>query len=355
MKVLFVSSTLTSGGSERVISLLANHFASKDNEVEIVCLREPIVFYPIDKAVKITFAEKELKRKSLIEKVFWLRHHVKETKPDVVVSFMILVYLTTLLALLGVNVPIITSERNDPASFSWWKRVLRWLLLPTTTCHVVQTQRIKSYYSKYIQNKTVVIGNPVTNKVFSVQPEEKQDVIINVARLFPQKNQEMLIKAFSRIKDEIPTYNLKIFGEGPLREKLTKLIADEGVGDRVLLLGRSQQVIEEMNRSSFFVLSSNHEGLSNAMIEAICIGLPVISTNVSGTEELLEDGVNGLITDVGNEKQMSDAILKLARDNRLRLSMSKENVKKATSFKESSILKRWTDLVEKVAFERKHR
>ena len=345
MKIIFVSSTLTSGGSERVISLIANHMAEKGHEVEIVCLLEPIVFYPLHPAVKVAFAEKEIKNKSLPARMLWLRKHVKEARPDVVVSFMILVYITTLFSLMGVKVPIITSERNDPASFSWWKRALRRVLLPRTTCHVVQTQKIKDYYTEDIKRKTVIIGNPVTNKVFDVQPVEKKDVMINVARLFPQKNQKMLIRAFHSIKDQIPTYKLKIYGEGPLRLDLQQLIDYLQLSDRVELCGRSEKVLEEMNASRIFVMSSNHEGLSNAMIEAICIGLPIVSTKVSGTEELIEEGKNGLLTDVGDEQQLADALLRLAKDEALQQSMGKNNKENAKRFKESEVLNQWETLI----------
>lgn len=348
MKIIFVTSTLTSGGSERVISLLANHFAEKGNNVEVVCLKEPVVFYPLRDDVKISFAEKEV-GKSLLSKIKWLRLRVIEDKPDVVVSFMILVYLTTLFSLMGVNVPIVTSERNDPGSFSWWKRVLRKILLPCATCHVVQTQKIKDYYTEGIKRKTVIIGNPVTNKVFDVQPVEKKDIIINVARLFPQKNQQMLIRAFHTIKDQIPTYKLKIFGEGPERQRLQVTIDSLQLTDKVLLCGRSERVLEEMNSSKIFVLSSNHEGLSNAMIEAICIGLPIVSTKVSGTEELIENGVNGILTDVGDEKQMAEALLRVAKDDSLRNIMETANRKKAAQFKEDKVLEQWENLLQKVA------
>ena len=347
MKIMFVTSTLTSGGSERVISLIANDLAAKGYDVEIICLQEPIVFYSLHKKVKIRFAENEA-GKFIVAKMRWLRRRVIEEKPDVVIAFMILVYLTTLFSLVGLNVPIITSERNDPASFSWWKRALRRVLLPRTTCHVVQTQKIKDYYTEDIKKKTVIIGNPVTNKVFDVVPVEKDDVIINVARLFPQKNQKMLIQAFYSIHEMIPTYKLKIFGEGPCRPELEKLIGDLRLVGKVFLCGRSEQVLDEMNQSRIFVLSSNHEGLSNAMIEAICIGLPIVSTKVSGTEELIEDGKNGILTDVGNEKMFAQGMLKVANDEKLRNVMEVANRQKAEKFKEEEVLMQWERIINEV-------
>ena len=100
MKIMFVTSTLTSGGSERVISLIANDLVTKGYDVEIICLQEPIVFYSLHKKVKRRFAENEA-GKFIVAKMKWLRRRIIEEKPDVVIAFMILVYLTTLFSLVG--------------------------------------------------------------------------------------------------------------------------------------------------------------------------------------------------------------------------------------------------------------
>ena len=346
MKITFVTSTLTSGGSERVISLLANNLAERGYQVEIIGLMKHFVFYPISGKVRVTFAE-NCGKKSIIAKMMWLREYVKENKPDVVIPFMIPVYLTTLLSLVGMRVPIITSERNDPASFSLPWRLARRILLPTATCHVVQTQKIKDYYTEDIRKKTVIIYNPVTEKVFHQKPEPKEDVFINVARLFPQKNQRMLINAFASIGEQLPGWKLKIYGEGPLREELQSQIEQLGLHDRVLLCGRSEQVLEEMNRSKVFVMSSNNEGLSNSMIEALCLGLPIVTTKVSGTEELVEDGKNGFLCNIGDEKALAELMLKTAQDGNMN-NMSEQNKAKANLFKEEQIVDQWEKLITQI-------
>lgn len=346
MKITFITATLTSGGSERVISLLANNLQKRGYQIEIIGLMQHLVFYPIEQNIKVTFAE-DLGKSFLLQKIIWLRNYIKMSHTDVVISFMLPVYLITLIALIGTKIPVITSERNDPASFSLPRRLLRRVFLPQTSCHVVQTQKIKDYYPNIIKKKTVVICNPVTQKVFDMVVEPKEDVFINVARLFPQKNQQMLINAFFRIHKYIPTWKLKIFGEGPLKEDLQAQIEHLGLHNKVILCGRSNQILNEMNRSKVFVLSSNYEGQSNAMIEAVCLGLPIVSTNVSGTENLVEDGKNGFLCNIKDEKTFAKRLLDITHSVKQK-DIRSINALKASMFKENSIVNQWELLIKSI-------
>jgi len=121
--------------------------------------------------------------------------------------------------------------------------------------------------------------------------------------------------------------------------------------DRVLLPGRTEHVIDELRKSKIFCLSSDYEGLSNSMIEAICVGLPVVSTKVSGTEELIRDGVNGLLVEIGEEKGMADALEKLMQDGELVNNMGEINRENASRFRQDAIVNDWINLVRCVVSE----
>ena len=348
MKIVFVTATLTSGGSERVISLLANAFCTKGHEVDIVCLNKHIVYYPIDAKVAIHFAEEEIKSTSLPKKIRWFRNYIKDTKPDVVIPFMEAVYCVTLLALIGVNVPIISSERIDPRRSPFERNILRRVFLPLTTHLVVQTQDIKDFYPSFIKKKTTVIYNPVTEKVFSLPEVEKKNLIISVGRLYRQKNQQMLIKAFKMVADEFPSYKLVIYGEGPLREELEKLVNDLDLNERVLLPGVTDNVINKLIESKLFCLSSNYEGMSNALIEAICVGLPVITTKVAGTEELIKEGTNGNVVEIGDIEAMAIAMRNILSDEEKMKRYGSANKDMASIFKTDSIIEQWEKTTENV-------
>lgn len=348
MKLTFVTSTLHAGGAERVISLLANSFCQKGYEVEIVCINKHLMFYPIDEKVKVWFAEDEVKSPSILKKMMWLRKHINSEKPDVVIAFMLEVYCVTLASLIGVSVPVISSERIDPHFFGRAKGLLRWLLLRRTTHLVVQTVRIKDFYSAKLQSRTTIIPNPVTDKVFSLTPTLKQKRIIAVGRLAYQKNYPMMFRAFAKVHHDFPDWQLVVYGNGPQKDEIRGVIERLGMEGHIILAGKSDHVVEEMNKSSLFVMSSDYEGMSNALLEAVCVGLPVISTDVSGAKDLITDGVNGYIVPVGNERALTLALSSMLSSPEKMDEMGRQSKALAPRFREEQIVGQWEELIKKV-------
>ena len=351
MKIVFVTANLGSGGAERVISLLANEFDRHGYEVEIIFLKKRLVFYPIQPNIHIVVADEESHSTKMLKKMWWLRRYVAKTKPDVVIPFRVSVYTATLFSLLGMCVPIISSERIDPHIPDPIWDFLRRLLLPFTTHLVVQTSYIKSYYPKFIQKKTSVILNPVNEAVFDIIEGQVSKVsrIISVARLDPQKNQQMMIQAFAKIADKFPDWKLVIYGEGSLRTELESLISNLKLHGRVLLPGRTDHVIDELRKSKVFCFSSNYEGLSNSMIEALCVGLPIVTTHVSGTEDIVVDGENGFVVPVNDEQAMTNALERLLSHEQLLDEMGKRNGQKAMMFSMNTIYSQWEKIIKSIA------
>ena len=354
MRLTFLLASLGSGGAERVVSLLANKMVECGHQVEIICLKFNDVYYQTDPRVKVTLAMQQTKNR--FSELFWLRKYIKKQKPDVVIPFTEGVYCFTILSLLGTGIPIIASERLDPSAMSPTRKILKRLLLPYADWLVVQTQSIKEYFPESIQKKTSIIYNPVVTDVFreidngqlKIENEGKLNRIISVGRLYPQKNQEMMIRAFAKVADEFPDWQLVIFGEGPLRESLELIVESLEMKDRILLPGRTEHVIEELRKSKIFCMSSDYEGMSNSMIEAICVGLPIITTNVSGTKELIEDAVNGYVIGIGDDNCLSERIRDLVEDEPKRLLFGKRNVSKAELFKIDTIVIKWESLAERL-------
>ena len=260
-------------------------------------------------------------------------------------------------------------------------------MLPFVKHLVVQTSYIKSYYPKFIQKKTSVIPNPVREEAFEnprmdsrvqsskrkradsydhsghdfchnsskqtsltdlVAPKiqsSKQNRIISVARLAPQKNQKMMIEAFAKIADEFPDWQLVIFGEGPLRSSLELLVKSLQLEGRVLLPGRTEHVIEELRKSKIFCLSSDYEGMSNSMIEAICVRLPIITTKVSGTEEQITNGENGYVVDKGDSEGLCSKMRELIKDKEKRTLFGEKSIPLAYKFRLDVIVGEWENLM----------
>lgn len=381
--------SLGSGGAERVVSLLANRMCEDGHNIQIVCLKYNDVYYTLHDKIKVVAATEHASNR--IMELFWLRKYIQKEKPDVVIPFTEGVYCFTILALLGTRIPIIASERLDPAAMSLPRKFLKRLLLPYADWLVVQTESIKAYFPKRIQKKTSVIYNPVNDEVFEnprmdsrvqsskckgtasydysshdfchnsskqtsltdlVVPKiqsSKLNRIISVARLYPQKNQKMMIEAFAQIADEFPDWQLVIFGEGPLRCSLELLVKSLQLERRVLLPGRTEHVVEELRKSKIFCLSSDYEGMSNSMIEAICVGLPIVTTNVSGVKELVDDNINGFVVECGNVDRMCSALSSLMGNESLMNCFAQKSFERRRLFQMDVVNNKWNSLINQVS------
>lgn len=208
MKLIFVSDTLSSGGTERVVSILANYF-SKKYETEIICLRKMETFYPLEPSVNVVYANDG--HGSWLKKLLWLRRYIQ--KDDVVVPFMVKVYCVVLLSLIGKKNTIIASERNDPRTTAPAWKVLRRCLLHKVNTLVVQTNDIKNYFWQGIRSRIEIIMNPLEPKQCSDATWNRESkLILAIGRTDEQKNYPMMIRAFNRIRMNHPDYRLEIWG-----------------------------------------------------------------------------------------------------------------------------------------------
>ncbi len=346
MRIVFITNGLSAGGSERVLSVIANELAARQYEVSIVCVRGITSFYPIDAHIRLIFLDKERHCGSLWEKMLWIRKWVKRDPPDIIITFIVRVYGFTLLSLAGCHIPVITSERNDPRSFPFLSQVIMRLFLPLSSHHVVQTADIKAYYPSFIRKKTTVIANPVSPGIFSLPSVEKKDVVVCVGRLVAQKNHRMLINSFAAIADRHPSYQLVIYGEGPLRERLMRQVRALGMEDRIFLPGRTKDLFSRLREARIFCLSSLYEGMSNALIEAMCLRLPVITTRVSGVDELIRNEENGLVIPVNDEVSYSEALDRLMGDKSFQTFLGENHRHHTSLFNINTITMLWEHIIQ---------
>ena len=315
-KLIVNMGTLSAGGAERVLSILSKPFADAFDEVQYVLWLDskyPDVFYETDSRVKIVRVSVASGTNKVWRQVLWFRKYVKVQGPDLVLSFMKMIGFVVSLSLFGMGIPQVVSERNDPRYNR--SKILRKLitfsyLLPDIKGVVVQTKNAKDYFSfGKIYNKIAVICNPIfveKEMIGRSLMSKKEDLIVSVGRLARQKRQDILIEAFSLFHKSHPSYKLCIYGEGGSRDFLRDLSKRMGVEDFVFLPGRSDRVLDEICRARMFVMTSAFEGMSNALLEALCIGLPCISTKVNGATDLIRDGETGFLVNVGDIEAIAE-------------------------------------------------
>ena len=336
--------TLMQGGAERVISILSKKMIENGLDVQILLYHDRPIFYEIDSRVTITVVERETHTSNIIKNALWIRKFF-ENNADIVISFLAPFNILALLAHIGLKSKIIVADRNDPryVPSKFVIRKLRDFLYHLADGVVLQTKHNQDYFDKVIRKKSIIIYNPINlnGKAGLALQTKKQKQIVSVGRLMPQKNQEMLLIAFAKLHKAHPDYKLIIYGEGPYRENLEKRIQELQLSECVNLPGSSKKVFDDIACAQLFVLSSNYEGMPNALIEAMCLGLPCISTRVSGATDLIKDGYNGYLVEVGNIEELSDKMEKLLADESLRIKFAKSSVSLNDDLSIDIIMKQW--------------
>ncbi|MFS0614940.1 glycosyltransferase family 4 protein [Lederbergia ruris] len=320
IRILFIIPYLSGGGAERVVSIWASKLVEMGFAVDILVFFRVENEYKVSEKVTIhSMAEskKSYKKINPLKKIILIRSFIKKADPKFVLPFVTYVGIATNLARIGLRVKLIESIRNNP-----WEvpnkrkdRIKRNISAFFSNACIVQNSEQRNYFPKYIQRKMVVIPNPISSELKinkKVYSENKIKKIVTIGRLETQKNQKLLIEAFSNIALKKKDIILQIYGEGSLYKELECLINKLNMKDRVILCGRTSDVIAALSDADLFVLSSNYEGMPNALMEAMAIGLPCISTNCpTGPSDLINNGYDGILIEVGNKSALENQILDL--------------------------------------------
>ena len=170
--------------------------------------------------------------------------------------------------------------------------------------------RQKDLFPTKIQKNSVVIGNPLSEQMPAPYFGERRKEIVNFCRLDAPKNLKLLLDAFSLLVEEYSEYQLKIYGDGPLRDEMQKYIEKLGLENNAFLLPFHENIHEIIKDAAMFVTSSDYEGLSNSLMEAMALGMPVIATDClgGGAAALIVDGKNGFLVPRGDVQSLYRAM-----------------------------------------------
>lgn len=356
MRVLFVFGGKQKGGAERAITNISSHMI-KENEVHFLGLKKIDNFYSISNKIKYHLMERESDYKKNffirnINRLTKIRKIIKEVNPDVIISFAREQSYRILLLNYFNKRKIIVSVRNDPKhEYTTFKeKLVMKILYKRVNGFVFQTEEAKKFFDKKVQDKSVIIPNPINEEYLSGNTKvKKEKKIVSVGRLVEQKNHAFLIDSFAKIANAFSDYSLVIYGSGELKENLQKQINSYGLDKRIILAGEVQDVRKNIEDASLFILPSIYEGMPNSLIEAMALGLPVISTDCpcGGPRFLIQNNVNGILVPVNDVNELADEIEKILTDDEFREKIGKnaKNIRKILD--SDKINQQWMNFISK--------
>ena len=355
MKILFVSGNLCDGGAQRVISVVSSELAEKGHDVNLLLYSRNEKEYPLSEKVKVlslanNFADYQkisgLKRIKLIRKV------LKEVKPEVAVGFLEGGY-GLYLSSFGLKMKKVSSARINPKYIiekKGLKAFINKIWFKKSHAIVLQTESQREFAPKSWQKKSVVIANPVSEIALSNEKQSHNDNcknIIMVGRLDDQKNYSMAIEAIRILRDEYPDIHLDVFGKGWYEETIKKEIEEKDLEDYITLKGWTQNAAQELKEHDLYLMTSDFEGMPNALMEAMVVGLPVISTDCpTGPSDLIDNGVNGYLVPIGDAKVLAERIkevIEMPKEKRIEMAKLARQ-KMQENFNNKAITAKWEEL-----------
>lgn len=357
--IAFYIGSLHKGGAERVFVNLAEYFLRQGYRVTMVTQYRKENEYELPEECKRVLSDltpEEMCRSRIKNFCYRIRklHRIwKEEKPQLVLScigknnFMAIV--TAMFTKTKVVVSVVGETKEEyPGRLM---RALANLLFPYASGVILQTERSKSFFCKRVRNKAVILPNSLNPAFIKPRYEgEREKRIVAVGRMDANKNHEMMLRAFAALADKYPAYTLTIYGDGELHSYLEGLAEELGIADKVSLPGVVFDVAERIERAALFLLTSYSEGVSNALIEALATGLPVISTDVpsGGTVELMTNGENGLIIPTGDVKALENAMDRLLGDPEYADRLGRNAAKIQERLSPDRVNGLWKDYFEKI-------
>lgn len=352
-KITFLVGNLdNSGGTERVCSIIASELSNIGYDVDILSITggdNP--FFPLSKNVEthslFPMLGRTLYRTPAI--IYKLRSYLKNGKVDTLIVVETMSVLFTLPAVQGLSIKHICWEHfnfnNDLGKTG--RRLARQLAARYCDTVVTLTERDKKYWMQGTKYKAQItsIPNPSPFSPEEYTNDKNTKTVLAVGRLTPIKGFDLLIQSWVKVVNTCPDWKLIIVGEGEDREQLQDLIHAKDLTKHVKLIGNSHNIEYYYKNSDIFCLSSRFEGFPMVLLESLSFGLPVVSFDCdTGPSEILEDTGSTLVPPY-NIALLSEAIINLIENKKLREEISIASIKKAQAYQPNNIVNKWEQLV----------
>lgn len=382
---------MNGGGAERVISLLANFLLEQDWNVTLLLTHQKLKdadLTRLNKGVRVISLEDEVPLQkspsqfrmlyarilgrllrivnapedmALVEKyaarnsakIQWLKQFFKEHRKATAIAFL---YDSIFLALLakGKDNRLIISERGDPGQSLGSKTDMAFFrtMFPKADAMVFQSPDVQKWYKEKLGIGGELIFNPITEDLPAAWHGERKKRIVNFCRINPQKNLFLLIDAFELFHKDYPEYELWIYGNVSTGDEVYYQFVNAHAQncickDRIHLEPARKNIHSLVLDAAMFVSSSDFEGMSNSMLEAMAIGLPVVCTDcpAGGAKAVIKDHENGLLVPIKDKQKLYLAMKEIIDNPKLAEKLARNAVRIGQTQSEKVILNKWLNLV----------
>jgi len=354
-RIACIVAGLGPGGAERVLSTLAGEWAGRGHAVSLVTIADQSSdFFPLPASVDRIGIGMAAASPSWVRaiganarRLGAIRRTVRAIEPDVVVAFGDQTNVLAILATRRLGVPLVISERSMPGVHrigALWN-ALRRAAYPRADRLVVQTEVARAWAARVVSSDRIrVIPNPLGREYLSVSKPlpARENRVIAIGRLGPEKGYDMLLEAFTRVAPQFPDWSLTFFGDGPLREPLEALARSRLGPTRIRFHGITRRPDQELLRSAVFALSSRYEGFPNALLEAMACGCAVVAATCdAGPAEIVADGRTGMLVEPNSIDALAAALARVLGDAALRDRLGRAASLEALGYAPSRIADRW--------------
>lgn len=372
LKILFTANSLGGGGAERVLSIISSELAQKGHQITIICGTRDKE-YPINKAVRKIYFKDYVSYKNYnnrFAKIYgWLKNVIQifklyskkidEIRPDVVVSFTRVGWISLIPLCKYKRIPLIFSEHLTFHLIKEKKNIkdkIQKHFLKYADAVTILTKYDEKYLGSKLPQKVVMYNpltfTPLTSDDYLGSFSGRKNIIA-CGRVvdWVHKGFDNLIKSYALIADKYPDWDLDIAGWGrPEDYDYLKSIADEyNIGIRIHFLGFCTNIQELLKEHSIFVLSSRIEGFPMILTEAMSMGcVPVSYDVVTGPREIITDGSDGIIVENQNISALAEGMERLINDKKLRQEYGLRAIENIKRLSPSIICEEWEKLFQKV-------
>ena len=359
MNIVFITSSIGYGGAAKMLCFVAESLAKRGHKVSICnygSTHDVTGYKRVIEGVSVY----EIQAQGNAEKIKSIKQIAKKEEANVIVSFTAYPNFCAKIVSLMLGIPSIMSERGDPnrTVHKSIKAKIMIGLINRSKGGVFQTDGARQFYGRGLKKRSIIIPNPIFIKgeIPEVKWEDREKSVVSVGRLDnEQKRYDVMLDAFKLFSAKHPEYILKLYGRGNDEELIKKWVLERELVDKVKFMGLTTQPMQDIAKDGMFLITSDYEGISNSLLEAMAVGLPCVSTDHTpgGARLLIQNGENGLLAPVEDAQGLADAMCMFARDEELAKKCREEAKKVIERFNPEKIIDMWEGYIEKVVGKKK--